>query len=236
MILSILLPVVLLSYVHASDGKTTVKVAHAKAAAGHSFSMFIKPDGGLWVFGSNQHIILSDDSRKKRQHNPIRIGMSKKWAAVWAGYYHCVALKTDGSLWAWGKNDQGQNGDGTRTRKIRKAPVRVGTAKDWGSASAGGSHTVALKTDGSLWAWGNGSFGQLGDGTEADRYKPIRVGGDTDWVAVSAGEDHTVALKSDGSLWAWGANICGALGDGTPTRRHTPIRVGADTPCSAVAT
>ena len=81
--------------------------------------------------------------------------------------------------------------------------------------AAGGYHTIVLKADGTLWAWGNNYHGQLGDGTTIHRHSPVRVGGDNDWTAIAAGEYHTVALKADGSLWAWGDNGNGQLG-----RRH----------------
>ena len=95
--------------------------------------------------------------------------------------------------------------------------------------SAGGFHTMALKSDGSLWAWGPNSRGALGDGTTVDKLSPVQITADTDWVSISAGGFHTMALKSDGSLWAWGANATGALGDGTTGDKLSPVQIGADT-------
>ena len=95
--------------------------------------------------------------------------------------------------------------------------------------AAGQIHTMALKSDGSLWAWGNNECGQLGDGTNTDKTTPTRIGADADWAQIAAGGAHTIALKSDGSLWAWGWNEYGQLGDGTITDRTTPTRIGADT-------
>lgn len=142
-------------------------------------------------------------------------------AAIAAGVYHTFALKADTSLLAWGKNDWGQLGDGTKTN--RGTPVLIGTGY---SAVAGGlAHTVALKTDGSLWAWGANGGGMLGDGTNTDRLTPVLIG--TGYSAVAAGTLHTVALKTDGSLWAWGDNGYGQLGDGTQTDRMTPVLIGA---------
>ena len=101
--------------------------------------------------------------------------------------------------------------------------------------ATGALHTVALKADCSLWAWGANQSGQLGDGTTNYRGAPVRVGTDNDWSAVAAGNAFTVALKADGSLWAWGDNRFGQLGDGTTTDRDQPGRIGADNDWSAIA-
>ncbi len=83
---------------------------------------------------------------------PIQIGTANNWLKVEAGYYYTVAIKADGTLWTWGKNDSGQLGDGSKTDKF--APVQIGTATDWNSISAGSSQAFAVKTNGTLWAWG----------------------------------------------------------------------------------
>jgi alpha-tubulin suppressor-like RCC1 family protein len=94
---------------------------------------------------------------------------------------------------------------------------------------------VALEQDGSLWAWGDNSAGQLGDGTFVNKSTPVRVGTATDWVALAAGHYYTLALKKDGSLWAWGDNSSGQLGDGTTYRKSMPVRVDSATDWVAVA-
>ena len=84
-----------------------------------------------------------------------------------------------------------------------KTLSQIGTDTDWAMLSAGGSHTVAIKKDGTLWAWGFNWWGQLGDGTNEDKNIPTQIGTDNDWAIVSAGMGHTVAIKKDGTLWAW---------------------------------
>nr|WP_301540909.1 hypothetical protein [Corallococcus exiguus] len=93
------------------------------------------------------------------------------------------------------------------------------------SLAAGETCSLALKPDGTVWAWGNNGSGQLGDGTAIHRPTPVQVQGLTGVVSVAAGQAHTVALKTDGTGWAWGSNTIGQLGDGTRTGRPTPVRV-----------
>ncbi|MGJ8591030.1 MAG: T9SS type A sorting domain-containing protein [Aquaticitalea sp.] len=97
----------------------------------------------------------------------------------------------------------------------------------WQSVSAGKRHTIALHSNGSLWAWGSNTYG-LGNGTTFSDV-PTQIGSVTDWLYISAGEYNNLAIKSDGSLWGWGYNWFGHLGDGTNTDKSTPIRIGTDT-------
>ena len=101
--------------------------------------------------------------------------------------------------------------------------------------AGGDGHTVALKEDGTVWAWGNNANGQLGDGTTTERHTPVQVSGLSNIIAIAAGSDHTIALKQDGTVWGWGSNSHGQLGDGTTTDRHTPVQVsGLSTNVTAI--
>ncbi|NLH74160.1 MAG: RCC1 repeat-containing protein, partial [Verrucomicrobia bacterium] len=115
--------------------------------------------------------------------------------------------------------------------------VSTAHAQDWTfvQVAAGGYHTLALKRDGTLWAWGLNEDGQLGDGTREDKSRPVQVGTASDWAAVAAGYWHTVALKRDGTLWAWGDNQYGQSGDGTTEDKSRPVQVGTATDWAAVA-
>ncbi len=149
--------------------------------------------------------------------------------AVTAGGYHTFAIGSDGTLWAWGRNGDGQLGDGTTN--LSSVPKQV--ASGYSAIAAGSKHTLALKPDRTLWAWGFNAYGQLGDGTLTNRNSPGSIG--SGFSSVSAGELHSVALKSDGSLWAWGFNYYGQLGDGTTTDSSAPVRIGTDSNFISVA-
>ncbi len=99
----------------------------------------------------------------------------------------------------------------------------------WLTVSAGDNYSLGVKSDGTLWAWGANSFGQLGDGSTTDRHNPVQIGSDTKWLTVSAGVYHSLGVKSDGTLWAWGANSFGQLGDDSTINRHNPVQIGNDT-------
>ena len=155
------------------------------------------------------------------------------WKQVSTGGYFNVGIRADGSLWAWGLNNNGQLGDGTTIN--RDEPTRIGS-DTWRYVSAGAIHTIAIRTDGSLWAWGSNNNGQLGDGTTTSRLVPMQIDTETNWSSVSAGFDHTVAIRTDGSLWAWGDNRHGLLGDGTTTDRLVPTQIDTETNWSSVST
>jgi alpha-tubulin suppressor-like RCC1 family protein len=106
---------------------------------------------------------------------------------------------------------------------------------NWSTIACCQNHTVGLKPDGTLWAWGLNSFGQIGDGTNTDKNTPAQIGSDTNWSTIATGYEHTIALKADGTLWTWGRNHNGRLGDGTTTDRYTPAQIGSDTNWSAIS-
>jgi len=167
----------------------------------------------------------------------VNVGITD-WAVVSAGDYHTMALKRDGSLWATGGINR-DYGSALGTGGARGTFGQVGTDTDWVDVSAGGAHTMGIKRDGSLWAWGSNTGGLLGIGGGAsEQSTPVKLE-DTDltvgWARVSAGYSHTMALGNDGSLWAWGSNLFGGLGLGDTTRRSFPTRVGDDTDWAVVS-
>lgn len=108
---------------------------------------------------------------------------------------------------------------------INYTPKQVSVLSDITAISGGKEHSLALKSDGTVWAWGYNGWGQLGDGTTTDRRTPVQVSGLSDIIAIAGGGSHSLALKSDGTVWAWGDNLYYQLGDGTQTDSSTPIQV-----------
>ncbi|WP_251449240.1 hypothetical protein [Vermiculatibacterium agrestimuris] len=179
------------------------------AAAGDRHTLALKTDGSLWAWGGGSMGQLGDGGSADRAA-PVKV--MDFVTSMAAGGNHSLAVQADGSLWAWGNNASGQLGLGAQDNAVHATPAKV---MDGVSAVyAGASHSLAIKTDGSLWAWGANRSGQLGIGSAQDQTTPVKV---MDAVtAVAAGEAHTLALKADGSLWAWGANLAGQLGADTP--------------------
>ena len=152
---------------------------------------------------------------------------------VAVGAYHSLAVNSDGEVFAWGYNNNGQVGDGTQTE--RSAPVAVTTSgvlagQRITSVAAGFYHSVALSSTGEIYTWGRGFEGQLGDGTTTFRSVPVQLTrseaiAGVSFSAISAGYLNTFALSDDGRVFGWGTNSQGQLGDGTTTQRTTPVAV-----------
>jgi alpha-tubulin suppressor-like RCC1 family protein len=160
--------------------------------------------------------------------------------SIAASYYASFAVKADGTVWAWGFNGAGQLGDGTTTSRATPAPVRglsgvTAIAADDDACFCNNS-VLALKSDGTVWAWGDNSHGQLGDGTTMNRSVPVQVRDLDGVIALATNNGHSLALKADGTVWAWGDNTYGVLGDGTIVERHTPVRVQGLGRVTAIAT
>ena len=145
------------------------------------------------------------------------------WKQVSCGNQHAAAIKTDGTLWIWGSNGSGQLGNNTTTQRYTPLTTFIG-GTDWKQVSCGENHTAAIKTDGSLWTWGAGGYGRLGNFAITNRSTPVTTfAGGNDWKQVDCGYQHTAAIKTDGSLWGWGRNDFGHLGNLALTNRSTPV-------------
>ena len=175
----------------------------------------IKTDGSLWMWGSNEYGQLGNDGgnavhKYDGPYQTVPVKVLDNAAAVSCGGDCTAAIKTDGTLWMWGRNDYGQLGNGTETDS--STPVKV--LDNVAAVSCGSSTNAAIKTDGSLWMWGSNSCGQLGLGY-TDRWagQPVPVKVLDNVAAVSCGNATTAAIKTDGSLWMWGDNTYGELGN-----------------------
>ena len=150
-------------------------------------------------------------------------------------YDFYVGVKKNGTLWSWGRGLEGQIGNGTALN--RSSPVQIGAGTNWPTGSsisssylaAGGYSSYAIKNDGTLWAWGDNTNGQLGDGTVIVRSSPVQIGAETNWAYVSANGNSAFSIKTDGTLWAWGYNVNGELGLGNTAHRSSPVQIGAGT-------
>lgn len=177
-----------------TSSKTAVAIGTdlwSEIAAGENYSIGIKADGTIWGWGISDYGQAGTTGGYKSV--PTQIGTDANWSKVTAGQKHTVAIKTDGSMWSWGSNGGTNNlGDGTNISS-RNTPGQIGTATDWDMAAAGNSHTMALKKDGTLWAFGYNGVGPLGDNTLFVAEMPTQIGTDK-WSKVAVGTAHTLAI------------------------------------------
>jgi alpha-tubulin suppressor-like RCC1 family protein len=193
---------------------------------GREHTAAIKTDGTLWIWGSGGNGRLGTNNNTTRSTPVTTFVGGNNWKQVSCGRAHTTAIKTDGSLWTWGRNGSGELGINNTGNKNTPVTTFAG-GNDWKSVSGGGNHTAAIKTDGTLWTWGLGTSGQLGNNDTTNRSIPVTTfaGGNT-WKSVSLSADngtYTTAIKTDGSLWVWGDNDQGQLGDFSTTNRSTPV-------------
>jgi alpha-tubulin suppressor-like RCC1 family protein len=194
-------------------------------AAGAAHSLAIRANGEIYAWGDNGTGQLGNNTTAG-SFSPILVGTAiLSWVNSEPGGEFTVTRRADGTLWTWGENGDGQLGDNNNLFAPRTTPAKVGTADNWIAQASGWSHTLALRADGTLWAWGMNNNGQLGDGTTNNSQAPVQVSAANDWKAVAAGDFHTLALKADGSLWAWGDNASGQLGDSTIVSKSAPVKI-----------
>jgi alpha-tubulin suppressor-like RCC1 family protein len=182
----------------------------------------IKTDGTLWCWGANSYGQLGDNTIITRSTPRQEITSSTNWIQVAVGNNHTVAIKTDGTLWVWGRNENGQIGDNTFAS--RSTPRQEFTSStNWKQVAAGFTHTKGIKTDGTLWSWGLNNYGQIGDNTTSSRSTPRQeITSSTNWKQLRCGNNYTTALKTNGTLWSWGYNYAGNMADNTTSSRSTP--------------
>ncbi|MCL2680805.1 MAG: Ig-like domain-containing protein, partial [Coriobacteriia bacterium] len=212
-------------------------------SAGPNHSLAVKSDGTLWAWGQNYAGQTGLGYTVLRQLVPAQVGTATNWKAVSANGWYSLGIRTDGTLWAWGENSNGQlgiTGMPIGSGSYQHTPTQVGTATNWAQVATGAWHSVGIQTDGTLWAWGLNGAGQTGITglpafTGSNQLTPAQVGTDTDWAVVSAGNEHSIALKTDGTLWAWGGGTATGLGISFAERQETPAQVGTATNWAAIS-
>jgi alpha-tubulin suppressor-like RCC1 family protein len=189
----------------------------------------IKTDGTLWVWGSNNNgqLGINEQSSSSSRSTPVTTllgGNNWKQVSVSNGNSQSIsAIKTDGTLWTWGINGSGQLGVNDTTARSTPVTTLLG-GTNWKSATMGDRHITAIKTDGTLWTWGNNTNGQLGVNNTTNRLTPVTtLLGGTNWKSLIKGYNVSGAIKTDGTLWTWGRNAYGQLGVNDTTDRSTPV-------------
>ena len=229
------------SFVDSSSPVRVTGIGAVKTlSAGDAFSVAVQTDGAVLAWGNNNSGELGNGSTSKSSAPvPVNgLGPGSGVVAVAAGDSHALALKSDGTVLAWGNNQSGQLGDGTAPTDHHK-PVQVaglGPGSGVVKLAAGLTFALALKYGGTVLAWGNNARGELGTGdAPADHLTPVPVSGAAGAVDIAAGWEHGLALRSDGSVVSWGDNSLGQLGDGTTNNRDQPGPVRGFGPGSNVA-
>jgi alpha-tubulin suppressor-like RCC1 family protein len=216
--------IVLLSV--ACESNTPAHVVVKSVSGGWNYALALKSDGSVWSWGANDDGELGNGATAESLAPRAIKTLSTGVVAIAAGWDAGVALKSDGSVWTWGKNDRGQLGDGTNVSS--STPTRVAALKGKVTAIAAGlGFVLVLKLDGTVWGWGDDFQGQLGNGDNTDSPTPVAVQGLTaKVVSIAAGKAHSLAIEADGSVWAWGDNGSHQLGRNTADAyQSTPLRV-----------
>lgn len=179
----------------------------------------------LWSWGYNNVGELGLNNTNSAS-SPVQVGALTIWEQVAAGRQHCLAVQNNGTLWSWGNNNSGQLGRGALGVYV-SSPTQVGALTNWYLVAAGNSISFSIKTDGTLWAWGQGAGGRQGQGDATQRSSPVQVGASTNWAQVTAGGATTGAIETTGALFTWGNGLAGTLGLGNTTSYSSPKQVGA---------
>lgn len=187
---------------------TTLDHPVVDAATGPNHILLLTPSGLVFAFGYNNRGQLGVEDVE--QTGPIEVPILESVQTLTAGADFSIAVKSDGSVWGWGVNNERQLGEPVSEYRVH--PTQISGLSNITVVSSGAAHTLALRDDGVVFSWGANNSGQLGNGTTENSSRPVQVQALTSVVAVSAGTDHSLALKEDGTVWGWGDNSRGQLG------------------------
>lgn len=197
-------------------------------AAGADFNLALKNDGSVWGWGGNANGQLGNGPGTRYASAPVQALGIDKVVALAAGEVHALALRRDGSVWSWGANYYGQRGvvgASPLPRPVGGLPVPVNGASGVKAVVAGPYNSAVLYTDGSVWAWGDNSIGQLGNGTMIRANAPVRLNTVANIAALSISNRFIILLGADGTVYSFGANNDGQLGNNTLSRATVPVQV-----------
>jgi alpha-tubulin suppressor-like RCC1 family protein len=205
-------------------------------AAGQEHSLALKADGTVLAWGNDAGGQLGDNAALEDKAKPVVVNGANQIIDIAAGLFFSLALKSDGTMLAWGNNSKGQLGD-SNIIADKPTPVAVSGASDIVAIAAGSEHSLALKADGTMLAWGLDNNGQLGnDAHLVDQPLPVPVANATGIVSIAAGYNHSLALTSSGNVLAWGSDFGGQLGDNIPkVNKSTPVSVTGANQIVAIA-
>lgn len=196
-----------------------------QVASGDSHSLALGGDGTVWAWGNNYYGSLGDGSDRDKS-TPVKVLGLPAVKLLRAGGNNSAAIASDGSVWTWGANFNGQIGVNSTTVDYYTKPQKVPGLSSVIDMAIGTNFMLALKSDGTVWAWGKNKSGQLGLGDKTQRKAPTQIASLSNVIGIAAGDIHSVALKRDGTVWAWGYGSDGQLGNSdSPDDQLTPALV-----------
>lgn len=171
-------------------------------------------DATLWCWGANVEGQLGQGDQYPGQARslPVQVGTNRDWTFVATGQGHSCGIRAPGTLFCWGRNTDGELGQGNTQDAELRSPTQVGSDSDWVEVACGQNETCARKANGHLFCWGTGQYGALGLGDLAERDSPTEVPAIADWVQVSTNTFHTCGLRASGQIWCAGRDTEGQLG------------------------
>ena len=201
---------------------------YAQSVAGNTGYRFALD---MWTWGNGTNGQLGNNQAypgpTAQRSSPVQVGNDSNW--MWlgtsSGANRAHVIKNDGSLWTWGRNEQGCLG--MNNQLDYSSPIQIGLDTTWSKVDGGEANTIAIKTDGTLWAWGWNEEGRLGQNDQSvlKRSSPMQIGTGTDWETINAGKASLCATKTDGTLWVWGNNTSGMLGVNDNANRSSPTQI-----------
>ena len=209
-------------------------LSHLIAVSAGVWSSFaVDSSGTAWGWGSNSLGHLGNGTNTD-SYIPVQVNYLADVVKISTGEWHTLAILSDSTVWAWGNNGDGELGIGSVGGSSWN-PLEVNNLTGIIAVAAGKYHSIVLKSDSTVWAFGDNMYGQLGIGNTGDKDEPVMINSLTGIISISVGVNHSLALRYDGTVYAWGQNIYGELGNGTNTDSDVPVQVNFLTNCVAIS-